>query len=226
MGTHRVREDAWPLESPLENPRPSPPVPMSFLRTLCLRGWERCRDVWPMGNRTVLWVAGWASISPDRCLGTLCKWSDPSRVGHVTRGRLLVRSLSAHARPGPNLTPASRGSEKSHLLGASPCSPKRKRGPVYAWKNRGIFAVVGTGRRGLRVCLHVRQVLTQGAQVFEPRGGRGLLIAGCKCPAGSRKGMGTPGRHRAPGLIEFPGKSPAQAPVPKSVFRTLSVSGW
>ena len=32
--------------------------------------------------------------------------------------------------------------------------------------------------RGLWVCLHVRQVLSQRAQVFEPRGGRGLLIAG------------------------------------------------
>ena len=66
-------------------------------------------------------------------------------------------------------------------------------------EERVIFAVVGSGQRGLRVCLHVRQVLAHWAQVFEPRGGRWLLIAGCKCPAGSRKGMGTPGRHRAPG---------------------------
>ena len=27
---------------------------------------------------------------PDRCLGTLYKWSDSSRVVHVTRGRLVV----------------------------------------------------------------------------------------------------------------------------------------
>ena len=80
--------------------------------------------------------------------------------------------------PGLGPKPASRGLEKSHLLGASPCTPKRKGGPLYAWKNRGMFAVVGTGQRGIRVCLHVRQVLTQRAQVFEPRGGRGLLIAG------------------------------------------------
>ena len=51
-------------------------------------------------------------------------------------------------------------------------------GPLYGWKKRGIFAVLGSGQRGLRVCLHVRQVLAQRAQVFEPRGGRGLLIAG------------------------------------------------
>ena len=41
------------------------------------------------GNRAILWVEGWASISPDRSLGTLCKWSDSSRVGNVTPGRLV-----------------------------------------------------------------------------------------------------------------------------------------
>ena len=71
---------------------------------------------------------------------------------------------------------ASRGSEKSHLLGASPCSSCPQGGPLYGWKKSGIFAVVGSGQRGLRVCLHERQVLAQGAQVFEPRGGRGLLL--------------------------------------------------
>ena len=81
---------------------------------------------------------------------------------------------------GPRIGPkrASRGSEKSHLLGAAPWSSTPQGGPLYGWKKRGIFAVVGSGQRGLRVCLHVRQVLAQPAQVFEPRGGRGLLIAG------------------------------------------------
>ena len=63
MDTHRAREDAWPSDSPLENPPPRPPFPKSFLRTLCLRCWESCWEVWPMGNRAVLWVAGWASVS-------------------------------------------------------------------------------------------------------------------------------------------------------------------
>ena len=89
MDTHRAREDAWPSDSPLENPPPRPPVPKSFLRTLSLRSWESCWEVWPRGNRAILWVEGWASISPDRSLGTLCKWSDSSRVGNVTRGRLV-----------------------------------------------------------------------------------------------------------------------------------------
>ena len=42
----------------------------------------------------------------------------------------------------------------------------------------------GFGPEGSAVFLHVRQVPAHRAQVFEPRGGRGLLIAGCKCPAG------------------------------------------
>ena len=115
---------------------------------------------------------------------------------------------------GPPVGPkgASRGSEKSHLLGASPCSSTPQGGPLYGWKKRGIFAVVGSGQRGLGVCLHVRQVPAHRAQVFEPRGGRRLLIAGCKCPAGSRKGMGTPGRHRAPGPERVPWKIPRPGP--------------
>ena len=80
---------------------------------------------------------------------------------------------------GPGLGPkaAGRGSEKSHLLGASPCSSKRKGEPFYGWKNGGIFALVGTGGRGLRVCLRVGHWLAQRAQVSEPQGGRGPLIA-------------------------------------------------
>ena len=71
MGTHRVKEDAWPLETPLENPPPRPPVSKSFLGTLSLRGWESCWEVCPRVYRAVLCVAGRASVSPDRCLGTL-----------------------------------------------------------------------------------------------------------------------------------------------------------
>ena len=114
--------------------------------------------------------------------------------------------------PGVGPKPGRLGSEKSHLLGASPCSSTPQGGPLYGWKKRGIFAVVGSGKRGPRVCLHVRQVPAHRAQVFDPRGGRGLLIAGCKCPAGSRKGMGTPGRHRAPGPERVPWKIPRPGP--------------
>ena len=45
-------------------------------------------------------------------------------------------------------------------------------------EEKGDLRSGGSGQMGLRVYLHVRQVLAQRAQVFEPRGGRGLLIAG------------------------------------------------
>ena len=87
--------------------------------------------------------------------------------------------------------------------------------------------MVFSGQRGLWVCLHVRQVLAQRAQVFEPRGGRGLLIAGCKCRAGSRNGMGTPRATQGTGPLESSmGNPPPMPPVPKSVLSTVSVRGW
>ena len=86
--------------------------------------------------------------------------------------------------------------------------------------------MVGSGQRGLRVCLHVRQVPAHRAQVFEPRGGRGLLIAGCNCPAGSRNGVGTPRATQGTGPLESSmGNPPPMPRVPKSVLSTLSVRG-
>ena len=86
--------------------------------------------------------------------------------------------------------------------------------------------MVGSGQRGLRVCLHVRQVPAHRAQVFEPRGGRRLLIAGCNCPAGSRNGVGTPRATQGTGPLESSmGNPPPMPPVPKSVLSTLSVRG-
>ena len=57
-------------------------------------------------------------------------------------------------------------------------------GPLYGWKNRGIFTVVVTGLRGLRVCRHGGQFLAPLRHVSEPQGGRGPLMAGCMSPAG------------------------------------------
>ena len=87
--------------------------------------------------------------------------------------------------------------------------------------------MVGTGRRGLRVCLHIRQVLAHRAQVFEPRGGRGLLIAGCKCPAGSRDGVGTARATEGTWPLESSLENfPPRPLVLKSILRTVSVPGW
>ena len=79
---------------------------------------------------------------------------------------------------GPRVGPkrASRGSEKSHLLGASPCSSNPQGGPLSGWKKRGIFAVVGSGQRGLRVCLHVRQVLAHRAHCLSYVEAEGCLL--------------------------------------------------
>ena len=86
--------------------------------------------------------------------------------------------------------------------------------------------MVGSGQRGVRVCLHLRQVPAHRALVFEPRGGRGLVIAGCKCPVGSRNGMGTPRATQGIGSLESSmGNPPPMPPVPKSVLSTLSVRG-
>ena len=79
---------------------------------------------------------------------------------------------------GPRIGPkgASRGSEKSHLLGASPCSSTPQGGPLYGWKKRVIFAVVGSGQRGLWVCLHVRQVLDIGPRFLSHVEAEGCLL--------------------------------------------------
>ena len=137
---------------------------------------------------------------------------DTSMLGPVTRGSPVVGSLSAHARPTykPERSQPRLG-EKPPPVGLPMFLHFPGRAPLRM-EEKGIFAVVGSGQRSLGVCLHVCQVPAHRTQVFQPRGGRRLLIAGCKCPAGSRKGMGTPGHtgHRV--LREFHGKSPAQAP--------------
>ena len=87
--------------------------------------------------------------------------------------------------------------------------------------------MVGSGQRGLRVWLHVRQVPAHRAQVLEPRGGRGLLIAGCECPAGSRNGMGTPRATQGSGPLNSSLENSPPGPlVHKSILRTVSVRGW
>ena len=100
------------------------------------------------------------------------------------------------------------------------------RGTPLRMEEQGDLCSGRNGADGLRVCLHVRQGRAHQAQVFEPRGGRGLLIAGCKCPAGSRDGVGTPRATQGTGPLESSmGNPPPMSPVPKSVLSTLSVRG-
>ena len=129
---------------------------------------------------------------------------------------------------GPGLGPkaAGRGSEKSHLLGASPCSSKRKGEAFYGWKNGGIFALVGTGGRGLRVCLQVGQWLAHRAQVSDPREEEGRLSRDAGVLPGSRDGVGTHRATQDAWPLERPLENPPpRPPVPKSVLRTLCGAG-
>ena len=90
----------------------------------------------------------------------------------------MLGSLSAHARPTyrPETSQPRLGEKPSPgglpmFFHSSSVTPLRM-------EEKGDLRSGGFGQRGLRVCLHIRQVLAQRAQVFEPRGGRGLLIAG------------------------------------------------
>ena len=84
--------------------------------------------------------------------------------------------------------------------------------------------MVGLGQRGLLVCLHVGQLLAHRAQVSQPHGARGTLIAGIRSPAGVKGRLGhSPGKRGRLALRHPPGKSPAQAPGPQ-VFPAHTVS--
>ena len=120
--------------------------------------------------------------------------------------------------------PPSCGSDKSHLLGPSPCSSTPQGGPLCGWKKRGMFAVVGSGRRCPLVCLHVGQLLAHPAQVSQPHGVGGPLIVGIRCPTRVKGRRGhSPGERGRLALREPLGKSPAQAPGPQ-VFPVHTVS--
>ena len=87
--------------------------------------------------------------------------------------------------------------------------------------------MVGSGRRGLLVCLHVAQLLAHRAQVSQPHGARVPLITGMRSPAGVKGRLGHSLGERGHLALRQPhGTSPAQPPVPKSFLRTLSLRSW
>ena len=166
--------------------------------------------MWSTGKRAVLWVAGRASVNSDTSPGTLWTWPDISRGGHVAPRDACGGGACLRLR-GPASWPETtqpRLRTKAISWGPPRCSSIRKGGPLYGWKNRGIFAVVGTGRRGLRVCSHVGQLLAPRPSVSVLHGRGGPLMAGCRRPAGL-KGR----RGHSPGERGHPGKCPALAPV-------------
>ena len=161
------------------------PCPQVFHGYSAPGGRENGSDVGSRGKRAVRCVAGRASRSPDTSSGTLGTWPDISRVGCVARREACAGgTCPAHARPhvlARNQPAAARN--KAISWGPPPCSSIRKGGPLSGWKNRGIFAVGGTGRRGLRLCRHVGQLLASRPRVSGPHGGRGPLIVGRRWPA-------------------------------------------
>ena len=93
-------------------------------------------------------------------------------------------SLSEHAQPTyrPETSPPGLGEKP--IPGALPMFFHSSSVTPLRMEEKGDLRSGGFGPEGSGVCLHVRQVPEHRAQVFEPRGGRGLLIPGCKCPAG------------------------------------------
>ena len=173
---HLARNLGWP-------PVPTP-GPQGFPGRSASAGLEDLLLGWSTGKRAVLWVAGRASIPWTAAQGP-CE-PDLTSQGWVTfpQGRFLEGGLPCPClaavldRNQPGAAPT-----KAISWGPPPCSSIRKGGPLYGWKNRGIFAVGVTGRRGLRVCGHLGQLLTPRPQGSEPHGGRGPLIVGRRWPA-------------------------------------------
>ena len=131
-------------------------------------------------KRAVLWVSGRASSSP---LGSCDRGLISQGWGTLPEAGLWWGGLPVPAWPcvlARNQPAAAQ--TKAISWGPPPCSSIRKGGPLYGWKNRGIFAMMGSGRRGLRVCSHAGLLLAPWPHVSEPHGGRGPLIAGCRCP--------------------------------------------
>ena len=159
----------------------------------------------PPGGREAFRLQG----EESRTLGTC---PDISRVGHVAPREACGRAPGCAGRP-LVLTRSQPALARTKAISwrPPPCSSIFKGGPLYGWKNRGIFTVVVTGRRGLRVCGHGGQLLAPWPHVSEPHGCRGPLIDRCRCRAGIKGSPGHAPRERghltsemAPGKISNP----------------------
>ena len=112
--------------------------------------------------------------------------------------------------------------------GLPPVLPSGKMVPFLDGRSGGSSQWGGTGRRGLRVCGQVGQLLAPRPQVSRPHGGRGQIILGFRCPAGVKEVWAHPGRERAPGprdsprenlqpwpqWLQWPPQDPAKGPGP------------
>ena len=103
---------------------------------------------------------------------------------------------------------------KAISWGPPPCSSIRKGGPLYGWKNRGIFAVMGTGRRGLGFAASAASCSHPGPMCPSSMEEVGRLWRDAGVLRGSGDGAGPPwAREGAWDQREHPGKFPSLAPV-------------
>ena len=138
----------------------------------------------------------------------------------------MVGSLSPYARPTYRYKTASRGSEKAISWGL-PMFSQAISGTPLRMEEQGDLCSGRNGAEGSAGLPPRTPGARHRAQVFEPRGGRGLLIAGCKCPAGSNDGVGTPPETEGTWPLESSlERSPPRPLVHKSILRTVSVRGW
>ena len=161
---------------------------------------------------------------PDRCLGTLCKWSDSSRVGQVTRGRLVVGepecACAARSRP-----------ENSHpRLGEKPCPgglpmfSQAERGTPLRREEQGDLCCGRDGAEGSAgLPPGTPGARTQGPGVPAPWGYRAAYRRNQVSCGGQGTAWTLTGRERTPDPQTAPWKNHAQAPGPQ-VYPAHTVS--
>ena len=101
---------------------------------------------------------------------------------------------------------------KAISWGPAPCFSIRKGDPLHGWKNRGVFAVGVTGRRGLWVCGHLGHLLTPRPHGVSPMEAEGPLSWDAGGLHGSRGGVGNPRGERVPVPRYSPGENPQARP--------------
>ena len=144
-------------------------------------------------------------------------------MGFETRGRLVVGSLSAHARPTYGLETSQPRLGEKPSPGGLPMFFHSSVTPLRM-EEKGDLRSGGVGPE-VSVCLPpCRPVAGNRAQVSRPHVARGPLMAGIRSPAGVKGRLGhSPGESGRLAIIQPPGKSPAQAPGPQ-VFPAHTVS--
>ena len=191
------------------------PCPQVFHGYSAPGGRENGSDVGSRGKRAVRCVAGRASSTPTRAQGPWEPGLISQEWGALPGGRLVLGG-PAPRMPGPTSWPETSQpwlGTKPSPGGLPPVLPSGKGVPFPDGRTGGIFAVGGTGRRGLRLCRHVGQLLAPRPRVSGPHGGRGPLIAGCRCPAGVKGRRGhSPGERGRLGPERSPGKIPSPGP--------------